>query len=245
MPKYVDHVAESIVLKVYTNKKNAKIRVFSKTKDGEVEETLSKQQIVEFLNLFTNIRNHEIAISKSVEHGIIKDIEGIRRENGKYVYKVPDLSAKEQYNKLFESEQAIQFNLNDFISDSISKIAQLRDRFEEILDFNREEGLCHPLNYFITFMKLENRKDFVEFLESGNIILQQDFIDYIDERKEQTIKLLMMQFLSQFLPIFIFRALKGEKEIHFMIRQYTSKRVMIYLQQRYGSILIKNNSNVL
>ncbi|WP_264375143.1 MULTISPECIES: hypothetical protein [unclassified Wolbachia] len=204
MPKYVNHIAESTVLKVYTDKENAKIRVFSKIKDGEVEKTLSKQQIVEFLNLFTNIRNQgnkEIAISKNIERGIVEDIEGIRRENGRYVYKAPDLSAEEQYNKLFESEQAIQFHLNDFMSDSISGIGQLKSRFEEILDFDPEEGLCHPLNYFITFIRLENRKDFVQFLESGNIISEQDFMDYIDGRKEQTIELLMMQFLLQFLPV--------------------------------------------
>ncbi|WP_265022752.1 hypothetical protein [Wolbachia endosymbiont (group B) of Ischnura elegans] len=204
MPKYVNHIAESTVLKVYTDKENAKIRVFSKIKDGEVEKTLSKQQIVESLNLFTNIRNQgnkEIAISKNIERGIVEDIEGIRRENGRYVYKAPDLSAEEQYNKLFESEQAIQFHLNDFMSDSISGIGQLKSRFEEILDFDPEEGLCHPLNYFITFIRLENRKDFVQFLESGNIISEQDFMDYIDGRKEQTIELLMMQFLLQFLPV--------------------------------------------
>ncbi|OAB82145.1 hypothetical protein WSTR_02300 [Wolbachia endosymbiont of Laodelphax striatellus] len=204
MPKYINRIAQSIVLKVYTDKKNAKIRVFSKTKDGEVEKTLSKQQIVEFLNLLTNIRNQgnkELAISKNVERGIVEDIEGIRRENGRYVYKAPDLSAEEQYNKLFESEQAIQFHLNDFMSDSISGIEQLKSRFEEILDFDPEEGLCHPLNYFITFIRLENRQDFVQFLESGNIISEQDFMDYIDGRKEQTIELLMMQFLLQFLPI--------------------------------------------
>lgn len=211
MPKYINRIAQSIVLKVYTDKKNAKIRVFSKTKDGEVEKTLSKQQIVEFLNLFTNIRNQgnkELAISKNVERGIVEDIEGIRRENGRYVYKAPDLSAKEKYNKLFESEKAIQFNLNTFMSDSISKIVQLKDRFEEILGFSLERGLCHSLNYFITFLKLENRQDFVEFCESDNIISEQDFMNYIDGRKEQTIKLLMMQFLSQFLPILDVQSIK-------------------------------------
>lgn len=201
MPKYVNYIAESIVLKVYTDKKNAKIRVFSKTKDGEIEKTLSKQQIAEFLNQFANRRKHKTAISKNVEQGIIKDIEGIHRENGRYVYKAPDLSAEEQYNKLFESEQAIQFDLNAFMSENISKIAQLKNRFEEILDFDPKEGLCHPLNYFITFIRLENRKDFVQFFESDNIISEQDFMDYINGRKEQTIKLLMIQFLSQFLPI--------------------------------------------
>ena len=211
MPKYVNRIAESIVLKVYTDKKNAKIRVFSKTKDGEVEKTLSKQQIVEFLNLFTNIRNQgnkEIAISKNIERGIVEDIEGIRRENGRYVYKAPDLSAEEQYDKLFESEKAIQFNLNTFMSDSISKIVQLKDRFEEILGFSLERGLCHSLNYFVTFLKLENRQDFVGFLESDNIISEQDFMSYIDGRKEQTIKLLMMKFLSQFLPILDVQSIK-------------------------------------
>ncbi|UIP92333.1 hypothetical protein JSQ73_003950 [Wolbachia endosymbiont of Anopheles demeilloni] len=211
MPKYVNRIAESIVLKVYTDKKNAKIRVFSKIKDGEVEKTLSKQQIVEFLNLLTNIRNQgnkELAISKNVERGIVEDIEGIRRENGRYVYKASDLSAKEQYNKLFESEKAIQFNLNTFMSDSISKIVQLKDRFEEILGFSLERGLCHSLNYFITFLKLENRQDFVGFLESDNIISEQDFMNYIDGRKEQTIKLLMMKFLSQFLPILDVQSIK-------------------------------------
>ncbi|MFT4327600.1 MAG: hypothetical protein AB3P07_03165 [Wolbachia pipientis] len=211
MPKYVNYIAESIVLKVYTDKKNAKIRVFSKTKDGEIEKTLSKQQIVEFLNLFTNIRNQgnkELAISKNIERGIVEDIEGIRRENGRYVYKAPDLSAEEKYNKLFESEKAIQFDLNAFMSENISKIAQLKNRFEEILDFDPKEGLCHPLNYFITFIRLENRQDFVQFLESDNIISEQDFMDYIDGRKEQTIKLLMIQFLSQFLPILDVQTIK-------------------------------------
>lgn len=211
MPKYVNRIAESIVLKVYTDKKNAKIRVFYKTEDredGQVEEILSKQQIAEFLNQFANRGKHKTAISKNVEQGIIKDIEGIHRENGRYVYKAPDLSAEEKYNKLFESEKAIQFNLNTFMSDSISKIVQLKDRFEEILGFSLERGLCHSLNYFITFLKLENRQDFVEFCESDNIISEQDFMNYIDGRKEQTIKLLMIQFLSQFLPILDVQSIK-------------------------------------
>ncbi|WP_264704534.1 hypothetical protein [Wolbachia endosymbiont (group B) of Apotomis betuletana] len=204
MPKYVNRIAQSIVLKVYTDKEHPRVKVFYKTEDredGQVETRLSKQEIAEFLNQFANRGKHKTAISKNVEQGIIKDIEGIHRENGRYVYKTPDLSAEEQYNKLFESEQAIQFHLNDFMSDSISGIGQLKSRFEEILDFDPEEGLCHPLNYFITFIRLENRKDFVQFLESGNIISEQDFMDYIDERKEQTIELLMMQFLLQFLPV--------------------------------------------
>ncbi len=211
MPKYVNRIAESIVLKVYTDKKNAKIRVFYKTEDredGQVEEILSKHQIAEFLNQFANRGKHKTAISKNVEQGIIKDIEGIHRENGRYVYKAPDLSAEEQYNKLFESEKAIQFNLNTFMSDSISKIVQLKDRFEEILGFSLERGLCHSLNYFVTFLKLENRQDFVGFLESDNIISEQDFMNYIDGRKEQTIKLLMMKFLSQFLPILDVQSIK-------------------------------------
>ncbi|MFP3028337.1 MAG: hypothetical protein ACEY3L_19610 [Wolbachia sp.] len=205
MPKYVNRIAQSIVLKVYTDKEHPRVKVFCKTEDredGQVETRLSKQEIAEFLNQFANKGKHQISISKNVEQGIIKDIEGIRRENGRYVYKAPDLSAEEQYNKLFESEQAIQFDLNTFMSSSISEIAQQKDRFEEILGFDPEEGLCHSLNYLITFMKLENRQDFVQFLESDNIIcIKQDFMDYIDGRKEQTTKLLMMQFLSQFLPI--------------------------------------------
>ncbi|CQD09120.1 Uncharacterised protein [Wolbachia endosymbiont wPip_Mol of Culex molestus] len=204
MPKYVNRIAQSIVLKVYTDKEHPRVKVFYKTEDredGQVETRLSKQEIAEFLNQFANKGKHQISISKNVEQGIIKDIEGIRRENGRYVYKAPDLSAEEQYNKLFESEKAIQFNLNTFMSDSISKIVQLKDRFEEILGFSLERGLCHSLNYFVTFLKLENRQDFVGFLESDNIISEQDFMNYIDGKKEQTKKLLMMQFLSQFLPI--------------------------------------------
>ncbi|WP_395461279.1 hypothetical protein [Wolbachia endosymbiont (group B) of Ablattaria laevigata] len=204
MPKYLNRIAQSIVLKVYTDKKHPRVKVFCKTEDredGQVETRLSKQEIAEFLNQFANKGKHQISISKNVEQGIIKDIEGIRRENGRYVYKAPDLSAEGQYNKLFENEQAIQFNLNAFMSSSVSKIAQLKDRFKEILGFDPEEGLCHSLNYFITFIKLENKQDFVKFLESDNIISEQDFMNYIDERKEQTKKLLMMQFLSQFLPI--------------------------------------------
>ncbi|WP_353280804.1 hypothetical protein [Wolbachia endosymbiont (group B) of Cyclophora punctaria] len=204
MPKYVNRIAQPIVLKVCTDKEHPRVKVFCKTEDredGQVEIRLSKQKIAEFLNQFANKGKHQISISKNVEQGIIKDIEGIRRENGRYVYKAPDLSAEEQYNKLFESEKAIQFNLNTFMSDSISKIVQLKDRFEEILDFDSKKGLCHSLSYFITFVKLENRQDFVAFLESDNIISEQDFMNYIDGKKEQTKKLLMMQFLSQFLPI--------------------------------------------
>ncbi|UXX40295.1 MULTISPECIES: hypothetical protein [unclassified Wolbachia] len=173
MPKYVNRIAQSIVLKVYTDKEHPRVKVFCKTEDredGQVETRLSKQEIAEFLNQFANKGKHQISISKNVEQGIIKDIEGIRRENGRYVYKAPDLSAEEQYDKLFESEKAIQFNLNTFMSDSISKIVELKDRFEEILGFSLERGLCHSLNYFVTFLKLENRQDFVGFLESDNII---------------------------------------------------------------------------
>lgn len=92
--------------------------------------------------------------------------------------------------------------------DSASKIVQLKDRFEEILGFSLERGLCHSLNYFITFLKLENRQDFVEFCDSDNVISEQDFTNYIDGRKEQTIKLLMMKFLSQFLPILDVQSIK-------------------------------------
>ncbi|WP_254229281.1 hypothetical protein [Wolbachia pipientis] len=63
MPKYVNRIAESIVLKVYTDKKNAKIRVFYKTEDredGQVEEILSKHQIAEFLNQFANRGKHKL-----------------------------------------------------------------------------------------------------------------------------------------------------------------------------------------
>uniref|UniRef100_UPI0033429982 hypothetical protein n=1 Tax=Wolbachia endosymbiont (group B) of Pilophorus perplexus TaxID=3066160 RepID=UPI0033429982 len=211
MPKYVNRIAQSIVLKVYTDKEHPRVKVFCKTEDredGQVETRLSKQEIAEFLNQFANKGKHQISISKNVEQGIIKDIEGIRRENGRYVYKAPDLSAEEQYDKLFESEKAIQFNLNTFMSDSISKIVELKDRFEEILGFSLERGLCHSLNYFVTFLKLENRQDFVGFLESDNIISEQDFMNYIDGRKEQTIKLLMMKFLSQFLPILDVQSIK-------------------------------------
>ncbi|MGX9891851.1 hypothetical protein [Wolbachia endosymbiont of Protocalliphora sialia] len=211
MPEYVNRIAQSIVLKVYTDKKYPRVRVFLKTEDredGQVEEILSKQEIAEFLNKFANRGKHKTAISKNVEQGIIKDIEGIHRENDRYVYKAPDLSAERQYNKLFESEQGIQFDLNNCMSDSISKIVQLRDRFKEVLNFDPKEGLCHSLSYFITFLKLENRQDFVEFCESGNIISEQDFMNYIDGRKEQTKKLLMMQFLSQFLPIIDVQSIK-------------------------------------
>lgn len=201
--KYVNHTAESIVSKVYTDKKNVKVRVSLKTVNEEIEKIFSKQQIAEFLNQSTNIRNrkNELAISKNIEQGITEDIEGIRRENGRYVYKALNLSAEEQYEKLFEGEQAIKFNLNGFMSDSISKIVQLKDRFEEILDFDPEEGLCHPLNYFITLLGLKNREDFAGFLKSGDVVSEQDFIAYVNGRKEQTIGLLAIQILPQCLPI--------------------------------------------
>ncbi|WP_250295201.1 hypothetical protein [Wolbachia endosymbiont of Oedothorax gibbosus] len=181
---------------------NSQIKVFFKTANEEIDRIFSGQEVVKFLNQTTNIRDHKnkSAISKNVEQGIIKDVEGIHRENGRYVYKAPDLLAEEQYNKLFESEQAVQFNLNDFMSDSISNIVQLKGRFEKILDFDPEEGLCHPLNYFITLIGLENRKDFTG-LKFGDVVSEQDFIDYIDERKEQTTELLIMKVLLQFLPI--------------------------------------------
>lgn len=217
MPKYVNHTAESIVSKVYTDKKNVKVRVSLKTVNEEIEKIFSKQQIAEFLNQSTNIRNrkNELTISKNIEQGITEDIEGIRRENGRYVYKAPNLSAKEQYNKLFESEQAVQFNLNDFMSDSISNVVQLKGRFEKILDFDPEEGLCHPLNYFITLIGLENRKDFSGF-KFGNVVSEQDFIDYIDERKEQTTELLIMKILLQFLPILHIQSIeRRERELFY------------------------------
>ncbi|AZU37392.1 hypothetical protein BBB02_02185 [Wolbachia endosymbiont of Bemisia tabaci] len=243
MPKYVNRIAQSIVLKVYTDKEHPRVKVFYKTEDredGQVETRLSKQEIADFLNQFANKGKHQISISKNVEQGIIKDIEGIRRENGRYVYKALDLSAEEQYNKLFESEQAIQFNLNDCISDSILQIAQLKDRFEEILDFDPKKGLCHSLSYFITFVKLENRQDFVAFLESDNIISEQDFMNYIDGKKEQTKKLLMMQFLSQFLPILDIQSIERREGEQFyynetiykqLCNELSSAEVWIYTEQ--------------
>ncbi|WP_265030752.1 hypothetical protein [Wolbachia endosymbiont (group B) of Athalia cordata] len=240
MPKYVNRIAQSIVLKVYTDKKHPRIRLFFKTKNGKIEQAFSKEEIADFLNKFDTIRKHKMAISKNIERGIIKNIKSIRKENGRYVYKAPSLSAERQYNKLFESEKAIQFDLNNCMSDSISKIVQLKDRFEEVLSFDPKEGLCHSLNYLITFMKLENRQDFVQFLESGNIISEQDFMDYIDGRKEQTIKLLMMQFLSQFLPIIDVQGIKRREGDPFyydeiiykqLCNDLSSTKVWVYTNQ--------------
>lgn len=70
MPKYVNRIAQSIVLKVYTDKEHSRIRVFYKNEDredGQIEETLSNQQIAEFLNQFANKGKHQIFISKNVE----------------------------------------------------------------------------------------------------------------------------------------------------------------------------------
>jgi PAS domain-containing protein len=184
--KYVNSITESNTLKVYTSEDNSQIKVFFKIENEEIDRIFSGQEVVKFLNQTTNIRDHEnkFAISKNVEQGIIRDVEGIRKENGRYVYKVPDLSNEEQYRELFESGQAIKFNLNDFMLDSISKIVHLKGRFEEILGFDPEEGLCQSLNYFITLLGLKNREDFVEFLKSGDIVSEQDFIAYVDRRKE-------------------------------------------------------------
>ncbi|WP_425386383.1 hypothetical protein [Wolbachia endosymbiont (group A) of Barypeithes pellucidus] len=49
-------------------------------------------------------RKNNFTISKNVKQGIIKDVEGIRRKNGRYSYKVPVLSPEEQYEELFESK---------------------------------------------------------------------------------------------------------------------------------------------
>ncbi|WP_264682846.1 MULTISPECIES: hypothetical protein [unclassified Wolbachia] len=240
MPKYVNRIAQSIVLKVYTDKKHPRIRLFFKTKNGKIEQAFSKEEIADFLNKFDTIRKHKMAISKNIERGIIKNIKSIRKENGRYVYKAPSLSAERQYNKLFESEQAIQFDLNNCMSDSISKIVQLKDRFEEVLSFDPKEGLCHSLNYLITFMKLENRQDFVAFLESDNIISEQDFMNYINGKKEQTIKLLMMQFLSQFLPIIDVQGIKRREGDPFyydeiiykqLCNDLSSTKVWVYTNQ--------------
>ncbi|WP_264336341.1 MULTISPECIES: hypothetical protein [unclassified Wolbachia] len=240
MPKYVNRIAQSIVLKVYTDKKHPRIRLFFKTKNGKIEQAFSKEEIADFLNKFDTIRKHKMAISKNIERGIIKNIKSIRKENGRYVYKAPSLSAERQYNKLFESEQAIQFDLNNCMSDSISKIVQLKDRFEEVLSFDPKEGLCHSLNYLITFMKLENRQDFVGFCKSGNIISEQDFMNYINGKKEQTIKLLMMQFLSQFLPIIDVQGIKRREGDPFyydeiiykqLCNDLSSTKVWVYTNQ--------------
>ncbi|MFP3014994.1 MAG: hypothetical protein ACEY3B_01545 [Wolbachia sp.] len=201
--KYINSITESNILKVYTSEDNSQIKVFFKIANEEIDRIFSGQEVVKFLNQTTNIRDHEnkSAISKNVKQGIIRDVEGIHRENGRYVYKAPILSPSKQYKKLFKSEKAIQFNLNDFMSDSISKLVHLKDRFEEILGFDPEEGLCHPLNYFITLLELKNMGDFAGFLRSADVVPEQDFIDYIDGRKEQTTELLMTQILLQFLPI--------------------------------------------
>ncbi|WP_265025922.1 hypothetical protein [Wolbachia endosymbiont (group A) of Bibio marci] len=81
-------------------------------------------------------RKNNFTISKNVKQGIIKDVEGIRRKNGKYSYKVPVLSPEEQYEELFESKQAIRFDLNHFMSSNISKSMNLKNRFEETLGFD-------------------------------------------------------------------------------------------------------------
>ncbi len=202
--KYVNHIDESNILRVYTSEDNSQIKVFFKTanKEKEIDRIFSGQEVVKFLNQATSIRDHEnkSAISKNVEQGIIRDVEGIHRENGRYVYK-SDLLAEEQYRELFDSRQAMKFNLNDFMSDSISKIVHLRSRFEGILGFDPEEGLCQPLIYFITLLGLKSREDFAKLLKSGDVVSEQDFIAYVDGRKEQTTGLLATQILLQFLPI--------------------------------------------
>lgn len=116
----------------------------------------------------------------------------------------------------------------------------MKDRFEETLDFDPQKGLCHSLSYFITFVKLENRQDFVAFLESNNIISEQDFMNYIDEKKEQTKKLLMMQFLSQFLPILDVQSIERREGDQFyydetiykkLYNNFSSTELWIYTEQ--------------
>ncbi|MGL9726448.1 MAG: hypothetical protein ACR5KV_07910 [Wolbachia sp.] len=80
MSKYISYVTESIISEVHTDKEHSRVTVFFKTKDGEIEKTLSKQEIAESLNQLANIRNHKIAISENVEQDIVKDIKDIHRE---------------------------------------------------------------------------------------------------------------------------------------------------------------------
>ncbi|WP_395463049.1 hypothetical protein [Wolbachia endosymbiont of Cantharis cryptica] len=166
--KYINNIAESNILGVYTSEDNSQIRVFFKTVNGENSRIFSGQEVVKFLNRTTDVRDHkrELAISGNIKKGIIKDIKGIYRKNGRYIYEIQDLLPDAQYEELFESEQAIQCDLNDFMSDSISQSVYLKDRFEEILDFDPEEGLCHPLNYFIVCTKLKNKEDFTKLLRT-------------------------------------------------------------------------------
>ncbi|WP_353285189.1 hypothetical protein [Wolbachia endosymbiont (group A) of Beris morrisii] len=146
-------------------------------------------------------RKNNFTISKNVKQGIIKDVEGIRRKNGRYSYKVPVLSPEEQYEELFESKQAIRFDLNHFMSSNISKSMNLKNRFEETLGFDPEEGLCHPLNYFITAIGLKNKEDFAKLLKHDYVVSEQDFIAYVDTGQGQTTKLLAIQVLAQCLPV--------------------------------------------
>lgn len=112
--EYVSNIAESNILKVYTFKNESQIQVFFKIENEEIDRIFSGQEIVTFLNYTTkknlNLkknmidRKNNFTISKNVKQGIIKDVEGIRRKNGRYSYKVPVLSPEEQYEELFKSK---------------------------------------------------------------------------------------------------------------------------------------------
>ncbi|GFQ64832.1 integrase core domain protein [Trichonephila clavata] len=102
--------------------------------------------------------------------------------------------------KIYTSLAELQLDVDHWVH-SYNRSRPHSDRFEEILGFDPEEDLCHPLNYFITLLELKNMEDFAGFLRSADVVPEQDFIDYIDGRKEQTTELLMMQILLQFLPI--------------------------------------------
>lgn len=202
MTKYVNDVPRSNILEIYTSKNE--ITVCFKTTSGMGYKVFSVHQVVYFLNKANNIMNNkgDILISENVKQGIIRDIEGIYKEEGQYVYRVPSLLPEEQYKKLFKNERAIQFDLNGFISDTISKNSQLKERFQEILELDPSKGVCHALNYFIVLAGLKGKKDFSMLFQSNNTTNKQSLIGYLSSKgkKEQTYQLFMLLVLSQCLP---------------------------------------------
>lgn len=218
MPQYINDVSESNISRVSTINNTSQIEVFYKVE--KKLRTLSGLEIAEFLNQTTDSKNNgrNRAITKNVEEGIICNVTGIYKDkNGEYQYIEPTLNlmlrelvvklvvnqmtlVQQKYQSLFQNQQAISLNLNYIVSNSISNIPKLKERYEKILGLDPRIGSCQSLSYFVTLTGLSSKKDFSMLLKSADMITEQDIIDCLSGKKEKTYQLFTILVLSQCLP---------------------------------------------
>lgn len=78
----------------------------------------------------------------------------------------------------------------------------MKNRFEGILGFDPQIGLCHSLSYFVVLLGLKNKEDFDKFFKLDYTVSEQDFVAYINRKERQTAQLFIMDVFDTVLACF-------------------------------------------